>query len=527
MISQRIRQILLVSLLSGFFAFAFSASAAEIYVDAGASNGGNGTVNAPFNSFAKALTAFVPGQENIFYATGNFQEGVLLDSRYSGTSDTTRTIIDAWPGKSLPVNDVTNGDLNGKPVYQVFHPLNASFISIKNQIVRGSLATNIWFENSPDGEAIGNDTSGSAGKGICFYNSARGKILNNVSYNNSMAGILIPLSNADDVLVEGNTVHHNGEAGIQSHDLTDNLVIRNNTTYANNYKLLQNGGGITMDALGTAIGVVIEGNTVTDEVKGINVGNRAGVTIRNNTVERTSGDAIYVRLSSDVVLDHNTVRSSAMRGVVLEMNTVALFDGNTLSDNILGGVSVRQTSNATIQNSVLVSNGPFALSFTDSDNAIVRNNTIVNNNQGVQIMGATILNPHVDIVNTIFFGNTTVYFTPITIQSVNFYLDNNAFSGYSTFLSRGLKTFSKKQLCKKHNLECDSLDGIEPNFIDPVNRDFHLRFNSPLVGQGDASRAPFTDIDGDLRTSHAKVDIGADEVMVFPPSPRQSDALLQ
>lgn len=512
-------------ILVGLFLFSAPAMAKEIYVDGDAPDGGNGTPEAPFNGYNDALPSIVQGEENILYGTGNFNEGVLVDARYAGTSDTARTIITSWPGRSLPVNDVTYGDENGKPVFLAYYVNAAPFVSIRNQIVRGSAVTNIWFQYSPDGEASGNDTSNAPGKGICFYDSPRGKILNNIAYNNGMTGIIIPQvsGNADDILVEGNTVHHNGEAGIQSHGLTNNLVIRNNTTYENNYTLMRNGGGIATDSQTPAQGLLIEGNVIRDEVKGINVSSRNGAVIRANTIERSSEDGVNIRVVENSTIERNTIRYGLKGGIIVDTSSGITLDGNTIMDNATGGITVRVSPTTVIQNSLLVTNGNFGISLFDDDGTTIRNNTIVDHMNGLQIFGGMITKPHLAMSNNVFYDNPTVYFAGPGIDGYFVTSDYNAFAKYRTLLSQGVRTYVQPDLCKGRNWECNSLDKVDPKFVDVENRNFHLLANSPLVSRGDASNATEYDLDGDYRLADGRVDIGADEFRWFPPAPGKFD----
>jgi hypothetical protein len=56
----------------------------------------------------------------------------------------------------------------------------------------------------------------------------------------------------------------------------------------------------------------------------------------------------------------------------------------------------------------------------------------------------------------------------------------------------------------------------DPLFVDPLNGDYHLRYDSPAIDAGLTHGSPLVDIDGKTRPEGIAVDIGADE---FQPQP--------
>ena len=61
--------------------------------------------------------------------------------------------------------------------------------------------------------------------------------------------------------------------------------------------------------------------------------------------------------------------------------------------------------------------------------------------------------------------------------------------------------------------ETKGIDYIEgnPQFVDPINGDFHLKSTSPAIGKGSSSEAPAFDFDGNPRPQHGGYAIGAFE----------------
>jgi len=93
-------------------------------------------------------------------------------------------------------------------------------------------------------------------------------------------------------------------------------------------------------------------------------------------------------------------------------------------------------------------------------------------------------------------------------STVNLY--NNDFSGNANFdtgQSEDLYIDFTDNYHHANNIQED------PQFVDPVNGDFHLKPTSPCIdkGKNDAPELPDTDFDGDPRIIGGTVDIGADE----------------
>jgi len=93
-------------------------------------------------------------------------------------------------------------------------------------------------------------------------------------------------------------------------------------------------------------------------------------------------------------------------------------------------------------------------------------------------------------------------------SSVNLY--NNDFSGNANFDTGQSEDLSITYTDNYHHANNIQED---PQFVDPVNGDFHLKPTSPCIDKGtaDALGLPETDFEGDPRIINDTVDIGADE----------------
>jgi len=158
-----------------------------------------------------------------------------------------------------------------------------------------------------------------------------------------------------------------------------------------------------------------------------------------------------------------------------------------------------------------------------SSKAIITNNTFSGNladNYGGGVYG--MLYHEIDILNVynnILFDNAAgaggndgddlyVDSGDIFGSTVNLY--NNDFSGnanFNTGQSEDLYISYTEKYHHANNIQKD------PQFVDPVNGDFHIKPTSPCIDKGNnsAPELPSTDFDGDPRIINGTVDIGADE----------------
>ncbi len=484
--------------LSGCFAFvtfalAASAHSATLYVDAAAADGGDGSINNPYNSIQTAVNNIIFGEENTINATGNFSEYVLVDPDHGGVGESTRTIIQGWPGRPRPVNDA-----RGNPnIYGDVVDLTGYYITFRGfEVIGANNAANIWsgigaryviVENNISWGAYGPDAS----KGICFRGSDNGIIRNNEVYQNDEIGIYAP-DETDDIEIYNNIVHDNGRYGIRAVGTGDNVYIHDNVVFHNGYRGAQlHPSGISYSSLvpNVAMGLIIEHNTIDDEFTGISIGGINDAVVQGNTITNAKQWAISNLGSERMVIDGNSINIPPEAY----------------------GITLKDSNGVIIQNNILYGEGKRGIFlFGGISQVNILNNTIIGQEVGI-FMNASPVNAQYKAYNNVFFNNETVIFSR-TKRFAGISSDHNAFSQYDIFFARPQRQpRTREHVCSQFGMDCGSIDGVEPHFVDELANDYHLLSISPLIGQGLLEQAPDHDFDRDDRKANGSVDIGADE----------------
>jgi hypothetical protein len=191
-----------------------------------------------------------------------------------------------------------------------------------------------------------------------------------------------------------------------------------------------------------------------------------------------------------------------------------VYRGNRVHDCPYGlhiyGTAV---SRAVIENNVIYSNGrPFyhmsskkvhpggsgILLWAEGGDNVVRNNVLWDNCTGLNIdsAGAMVAN------NTVVGGKKGIVVFPNKKVTVR---NNIAFA-----------CSEKPDAVEEGNTSDHNLFGVDPRFVDPEKRDFHLREGSPAIDAGEAIPGFAKDIDSNDRPQARAWDIGACEYIVGP-----------
>jgi parallel beta-helix repeat protein len=140
-------------------------------------------------------------------------------------------------------------------------------------------------------------------------------IRNNRIHSNSAGGYLGTYSHNS--LIEGNEIAYNGWE--QKVGESSNVTFRNNFVHSNN------GDGIWFDSNNT--GILIEGNRVEDNGQaGIFYEISSGGTIRNNTIRRNRGIGVFISTSKDSQIYGNTLENN-FRGILYFVNCSSVGGG--------------------------------------------------------------------------------------------------------------------------------------------------------------------------------------------------------
>ena len=347
-----------------------------------------------------------------------------------------------------------------------------------------------------------------------------------------------------------------------------------NNTFSENSANYRDGGGVYAGSdSGT---ITITNNTFSKnsaDVDGGGVYARSGlgtvtITIVNNTFSGNSADwwggGVYAK-GYTVTITNNTFSGNSKGGARAEGHTVTItnntFSGNsayegggvyafswckiTITNNTFSGNSAEydgsgvsgylyyDSARLNIYNNILfdiAEHGGGVYAETYEGTITITNNTFSENSANDYGGGVYVRLKHafsgcdsatLNIYNNILFDNIAneggndgddlcVFCDSYTNYIVSINLYNNDFSGNADFnigQSEDLYITLTDNYHHADNIQKD------PQFVDPVNGDFHLKSNSPCIDKGNnsAPELPSTDFEGDPRIIGGTVDIGADE----------------
>ncbi len=216
------------------------------------------------------------------------------------------------------------------------------------------------------------------------------------------------------------------------------------------------------------------------------------------------GGGVYAM--QPVVVDHskffdNQAAVAAGRGGALYVASALDLNSTMLVGNSAaygGGVYHDLTGDARVVNTVFARNqaqtgSGAALNLNSTDNVIILHTTIGdllgNPGQAIEAAGGTL-----GITDTIIVSHATA----ISATNASAYEDYNLFFGNGVNLAGAIASGG------------NDLTSVDPQFADPFNDDYHLRFSSPAINNGiDAGVA--VDFDGQPRPIGPGFDIGFDE----------------
>jgi parallel beta-helix repeat protein len=203
--------------------------------------------------------------------------------------------------------------------------LSGNAVSAKANInYPGQQANGISFGEGCTGASVVNNLISSEGFGIWLYRASNIEIRNNIIYSsvNAIGG-----SATLNIVAIGGPV-------------TSNVAIRNNVIYASNWGIAISGPPETI-----APNIIIMGNSVHSEHKGISVLRAENSIIQNNRVYSTAGDSYVIELSGiNNNIAFNKVSGTFANGIAIEGVTGEglNFDStaNTVAKNTVIGANI-------------------------------------------------------------------------------------------------------------------------------------------------------------------------------------------
>lgn len=268
---------------------------------------------------------------------------------------------------------------------------------------------------------------------------------------------------------------------------------------------------------------------------------RPGIVIKNckflNNAATNQGGAVLMNGGGEIYNSYFSANTANMGGAVhmggADQAIVAdcLFENNstTVGANKQGGAIRSQSANAEIKNSIFINNeatGNGSAVYTQSNadaankitnclfygnkstaalymrGTVVYNSTVVNNEGG----GVYMATKEAQIYNSVFWGDSRANATVSGVNAAGIEYKNNA----------SLTIPTADQWVISDNIALDTL-ATEPNypfFADPINNDWQLTAQSPLLnaGNGTIVGVPTTDLLGNSRPQGTAYDIGAYEM---------------
>ncbi|HYO65675.1 MAG TPA: right-handed parallel beta-helix repeat-containing protein [Archangium sp.] len=276
------------------------------YVSTKGSDGGAGTLEAPLRTIGRAAALAKPG-EVIRVLPGVYPEELVLESRGSGVAPIT-----------------LRGEGSPRPTLVPKDRLRGAVLRVQGR----------WnLEN------LLIDVGGASMFAVLFDATASQSVLSGSELKSGTSGAGVCVEGARDITVQNNHIHHFIKSGDDSHGVAvvgpaRNIVIRDNDIHHNSGDSVQ-----CQPGSGPADGVLVEGNTMHDEGEnGVDIKQCLRVTVRDNVISgfpntvirpagSSAGEAVVIHASARDILIQGNAISRAGRGV-------SVLDGSTPAENI-------------------------------------------------------------------------------------------------------------------------------------------------------------------------------------------------
>ncbi len=437
-----------------------------------------------------------------------------------------------------PANTVLDGN---DPAVYVFEVSGAVIDSAL--IMKGITLQNGRQGVSVMGDYIGtfimlNSVASSHGEWGVYTREVDSVTLINSTFNNSGGGVRVRL--AEDLNMTGLTV-----TGNYVNDLSpirigyvDNISLTGNVVSDNWSDDVSSGytGGIYIYH-GTSLKMtdnLITGNTGFDGAGGgLYVNEVESVDLTGNTVADNSAEThggIYIGTATNVTLIKNIVTGNT--AVVGGAGGMSVNAANAIiTDNIImnntsdsaggsgGGIYMSYPETALLANNIVANNtswyagGGIFISIKAGADVKLLNNTVYNNSTvirsgGVEVFEYTVgSDSTINLYNNIILGNQGNMANDLLFQTDAAGAVINLFNNDFDQSADGFLSYVPI------SIDPTNFNNIDPLFVDPAGKDFHLQGISPSIdaGSNGAPGLPAEDLDGNPRIIGDKVDMGVYE----------------
>ena len=328
-------------------------------------------------------------------------------------------------------------------------------------------------------------------------------------------------------LIHHNTVHDNSDRGIY-HDvslstetmISDNIVYNNgNGIYAGNTygtaKLIVDGNQVYQnDGTGIeAIGLVtVADNTASDSDWGIHVDR--GAVASDNVVHGNTHGIVVGGYQSSATARENLVYDNSDTGILAYYGSAVA--GNTSYHNATGISGFSYGSSNIIFRGQIVNN----VTYGNTDQGVLLDHaaagTWVANNTIVQAVGdgirVTDASEHVQLWNNIIQVDTGFAMSIASNSQSGWQSDYNLIytPGAGQLSNWGGLTFDSRsdwfyELGLDAHSQVGETNAVDPDFVDPLNGDFHVQAGSPAVDAGD----PTMDFALEPSPNGGRINVGA------------------
>jgi mannuronan 5-epimerase len=224
-------------------------------------------------------------------------------------------------------------------------------------------ATNTTDITNSEIAYLGYESGVGGGKSGLRYDGGYGSVLRGNNIHHLYFGFYS--SEVGGMIIENNSIHHNGHYGFDPHSGTHDMIFRNNKVYDN--------GGIGVICSLDCYRITIENNEIYNNVKrGIMFSRNMSDSVARNNVIRNEEQAISISESYNNEIYNNTI-SNSVSGIDLDKESL----NNIIHDNYIIVVNQTQLSPPSSSDAIAVESG------AEKNNAIY-SNTIINSNNMVQ-----------------------------------------------------------------------------------------------------------------------------------------------